>query len=483
MISGTITDRSGRTLSGQTPAAFWQSIRHAQPLTVGLNCALGAEEMRPHVEELSARRRHVRLRVPERRAAQRARWLRRAAGHDGRLHRTSSPRPASSTSSAAAAAPRRRTSRRSPRPSTGSRRASCRRRTPRLELSGLEPFALTDDIPFVNVGERTNITGSAKFRRLIKDNDYAEALDVARDQVENGAQIIDVNMDDGLIDGVEAMTTFLNLIAGEPEIARVPVMIDSSKFSVIEAGLQCVQGKPIVNSISMKEGVEQFLEQARICLDYGAAVIVMAFDEVGQADTVERKVDIARRAYHLLVDEVGFPPDDIIIDPNIFAIATGMEEHDRYGLDFIEATKLITDELPYVNISGGVSNLSFSFRGNEPVREAMHSVFLLRTIEAGMRLGIVNAGQLAVYDQIDPELRELCEDVVLARRPDATERLLDAAARFAGTGEAAADPVAAGWRSWDVDRRLEHALVNGITAFIEDDVEEARVRPPAAPST
>ncbi len=247
-------------------------------------------------------------------------------------------------------------------------------------------------------------------------------------------------MDDGLIDGVEAMTTFLNLIAGEPEIARVPVMIDSSKFSVIEAGLQCVQGKPIVNSISMKEGVDQFLEQARICLDYGAAVIVMAFDEVGQADTVDRKVDIARRAYHLLVDEVGFPPDDIIIDPNIFAIATGMEEHDRYGLDFIEATKLITDELPYVNISGGVSNLSFSFRGNEPVREAMHSVFLLRTIEAGMRLGIVNAGQLAVYDQIDPELRELCEDVVLARRPDATERLLDAAARFAGTGRGGRRP-------------------------------------------
>ena len=347
-------------------------------------------------------------------------------------------------------------------------------RTPRLELSGLEPFALTDDIPFVNVGERTNITGSAKFRRLIKDNDYAAALDVARDQVENGAQIIDVNMDDGLIDGVEAMTKFLNLIAGEPEIARVPVMIDSSKFSVIEAGLQCVQGKPIVNSISMKEGVEQFIEQARICLDYGAAVIVMAFDEVGQADTVERKVEISRRAYNILVDEVGFPPDDIIIDPNIFAIATGMEEHDRYGLDFIEATKQITDELPYVNISGGVSNLSFAFRGNEPVREAMHSVFLLRTIEAGMRLGIVNAGQLAVYDQIDPELRELCEDVVLARRPDATERLLDAAARFAGTGEQAADPVAAEWRSWDVDRRLEHSLVNGITAFIDDDVEQAR---------
>ena len=347
-------------------------------------------------------------------------------------------------------------------------------RIPRLELSGLEPFALTDDIPFVNVGERTNITGSAKFRRLIKDNEYGEALVVALQQVESGAQIIDVNMDDGLIDGVEAMTTFLNLIASEPDIARVPIMIDSSKFEVIEAGLQCVQGKPIVNSISMKEGEEAFLAQARTCLDYGAAVIVMAFDEIGQADTVERKVSIARRAYHLLIDEVGFPPDDIIIDPNIFAVATGIEEHNRYGLDFIEATKQITDELPYVNISGGVSNLSFSFRGNEPVREAMHSVFLLKAVEAGMRMGIVNAGQLAVYDQIDPELRELCEDVVLARRPDATERLLDAATRFAGTGEEAADPAAQEWRSWDVARRIDHALVNGITVFIEDDVEEAR---------
>ncbi|MGB7879154.1 MAG: dihydropteroate synthase, partial [Ilumatobacteraceae bacterium] len=320
------------------------------------------------------------------------------------------------------------------------------------------------------------ITGSAKFRRLIKDNEYGEALEVALQQVENGAQIIDVNMDDGLIDGVQAMTTFLNLIASEPDIARVPIMIDSSKFEVIEAGLQCVQGKPIVNSISMKEGEEAFLAQARTCLDYGAAVIVMAFDEVGQADTVERKVDIARRAYHLLIDEVGFPPEDIIIDPNIFAVATGIEEHNRYGLDFIEATKQITDELPYVNISGGVSNLSFSFRGNEPVREAMHSVFLLKAVEAGMRMGIVNAGQLAVYDQIDPELRELCEDVVLARRPDATERLLDAAARFAGDGAEVADPAAQEWRSWDVDRRIDHALVNGITVFIEADVEEARAR-------
>ena len=473
MISGTITDRSGRTLSGQTPAAFWQSIRHAQPLTVGLNCALGAEEMRPHVEELSAVADTLVCVYPN------AGLPNELGGYDERpsttagfLHEFAEAGLVNIVGGCCGTTPDHIGA--IAQAVVGLTPRVVPTRTPRLELSGLEPFALTDDIPFVNVGERTNITGSAKFRRLIKDNDYAAALDVARDQVENGAQIIDVNMDDGLIDGVEAMTKFLNLIAGEPEIARVPVMIDSSKFSVIEAGLQCVQGKPIVNSISMKEGVEQFIEQARICLDYGAAVIVMAFDEVGQADTVERKVEISRRAYNILVDEVGFPPDDIIIDPNIFAIATGMEEHDRYGLDFIEATKQITDELPYVNISGGVSNLSFAFRGNEPVREAMHSVFLLRTIEAGMRLGIVNAGQLAVYDQIDPELRELCEDVVLARRPDATERLLDAAARFAGTGEQAADPVAAEWRSWDVDRRLEHSLVNGITAFIDDDVEQAR---------
>ncbi len=473
MISGTITDRSGRTLSGQTPAAFWQSIRHAQPLTVGLNCALGAEEMRPHLQELATVADTLICAYPN------AGLPNALGGYDESPEETAAfvgefaeagllnvvggccgTTPAHIEAIAGAV--------------EGKSPRVVPTRTPRLELSGLEPFALTDDIPFVNVGERTNITGSAKFRRLIKDNEYGEALVVALQQVESGAQIIDVNMDDGLIDGVQAMTTFLHLIASEPDIARVPIMIDSSKFEVIEAGLQCVQGKPIVNSISMKEGEEAFLAQARTCLDYGAAVIVMAFDEVGQADTVDRKVSIARRAYHLLVDEVGFPPDDIIIDPNIFAIATGIEEHNRYGLDFLEATKQITEELPYVNVSGGVSNLSFSFRGNEPVREAMHSVFLLRAVEAGMRLGIVNAGQLAVYDQIDPELRELCEDVVLARRDDATERLLDAAARFAGTGEQAADPAAQEWRSWDVERRIDHALVNGLTVFIEDDVEEAR---------
>ena len=473
MISGTITDRSGRTLSGQTPAAFWQSIRHAQPLTVGLNCALGAEEMRPHVMELSLVADTLICAYPnaglpnelggyDETPAQTAAFVGEFAdaGFVNVVGGCCGTTPAHIRAIAGAIEGR------APR--------AVPVRTPRLELSGLEPFALTDDIPFVNVGERTNITGSAKFRRLIKDNEYGEALVVALQQVESGAQIIDVNMDDGLIDGVQAMTTFLNLIASEPDIAKVPIMIDSSKFEVIEAGLQCVQGKPIVNSISMKEGEEPFLEQARICLDYGAAVIVMAFDELGQADTVERKVEIARRAYHLLVNEVGFPPDDIIIDPNIFAIATGIEEHNRYGLDFLEATKTITDELPYVNISGGVSNLSFSFRGNEPVREAMHSVFLLKAVQAGMRMGIVNAGQLAVYDQIDPELRALCEDVVLARRDDATERLLDAATRFAGAGAEAVDPAVAEWRSWEVAHRIDHALVNGITVFIEDDVEEAR---------
>jgi 5-methyltetrahydrofolate--homocysteine methyltransferase len=401
MISGTITDRSGRTLSGQTPAAFWQSIRHAKPLTVGLNCALGAEELRPHLVELATVADTLICAYPN------AGLPNELGGYDETPEQTAAfvgefaeaglvnvvggccgTTPAHIGAIAEAV--------------EGKAPRVVPTRTPRLELSGLEPFALTDDIPFVNVGERTNITGSAKFRRLIKDNEYGEALVVALQQVESGAQIIDVNMDDGLIDGVQAMTTFLNLIASEPDIARVPIMIDSSKFEVIEAGLQCVQGKPIVNSISMKEGEEAFLAQARTCLDYGAAVIVMAFDEVGQADTVERKVDIARRAYHLLVDEVGFPPEDIIIDPNIFAVATGIEEHNRYGLDFIEATLQITDELPYVNISGGVSNLSFSFRGNEPVREAMHSVFLLKAVEAGMRMGIVNAGQLAVYDSMPP---------------------------------------------------------------------------------
>ena len=342
-----------------------------------------------------------------------------------------------------------------------------------LRLSGLEPFVLTPDIPFVNVGERTNVTGSAKFRKLITNRDYAAALDVARDQVDNGAQIIDINMDEGLIDSRAAMVEFLNLVAAEPDIARVPVMIDSSKWEVIEAGLKCVQGKPVVNSISMKEGEEAFRHQAGLCLAYGAAVVVMAFDEAGQADTFARKTEICARAYRILVDEVGFPPEDIIFDPNIFAVATGIEEHNNYGVDFIEATRWIRANLPHAHVSGGVSNLSFSFRGNDAVREAMHAVFLYHAIQAGMDMGIVNAGQLAVYDQIEPALREACEDVVLNRRPDATERLLDLADRFKGGGrEEKVRDLA--WRDWPVEKRLEHALVNGITEFIEADTEAAR---------
>ena len=346
---------------------------------------------------------------------------------------------------------------------------------PLMRLSGLEPFTLTKDIPFVNIGERTNVTGSAKFRKLITAGDFAAALDVARDQVANGAQIIDVNMDEGLIDSEKAMVEFLNLVAAEPDIARVPVMIDSSKWSVIEAGLKCVQGKPLVNSISMKEGEEAFLHHARLVRAYGAAVVVMAFDEQGQADTLERKVEICTRAYKLLTEEVGFPPEDIVFDPNIFAVATGIEEHNGYGVAFIEATRQIRRTLPHAHISGGVSNLSFSFRGNEPVREAMHSVFLYHAIQAGMDMGIVNAGQLAVYDAIDAELREACEDVVLNRRADATERLLALAERFKGAAGKEAKEQDLAWREWPVDERLEHALVNGITEFIEADTEEARL--------
>jgi 5-methyltetrahydrofolate--homocysteine methyltransferase len=481
MISGTITDRSGRTLSGQTVGAFWQSVRHADPLTVGLNCALGGADMRPYIQELAGLADTLVCaypnaglpnalgcydETPEQTAAilgdfARSGFVNVVGGCCG----TTPAHIAAIVDAVAGATPRR--------PNDG--RPVERRRS--LQLSGLEPFALTDDIPFVNVGERTNVTGSAKFRRLIKNGEFAEALDVARDQVENGAQIIDVNMDEGLLDSREAMVTFLHLIAAEPDIARVPVMIDSSKFDVIEAGLECVQGKAVVNSISMKEGVEAFLRQARVCRDHGAAVIVMAFDEQGQADTAARKVEICSRAFELLTTELDFPPEDIIFDPNIFAVATGIAEHDRYGLDFIEATAELRERFPLSHVSGGVSNLSFAFRGNEPVREAMHSVFLFHAIQRGMRMGIVNAGQLAVYEQIDPELRELCEDVVLARRADAAERLLDAATQWVGDGSGSErERVGLEWRDWDVDKRLEHALVNGITEFIEDDVEEARVR-------
>ncbi len=347
---------------------------------------------------------------------------------------------------------------------------------PYLKLSGLEPLVIRPESNFVNVGERTNVTGSKKFARLIRSNNYEEALSVARQQVESGAQILDVNMDDALLDGEKAMTTFLNLLQAEPDIAKIPVMIDSSKFSIIEAGLKCVQGKCIVNSISMKEGEEKFIEQAKICQRFGAAVIVMAFDEKGQADTKERKVEICERAYKILTEQVGYDPQDIIFDPNIFAIATGIEEHNNYGVDFIEATREIKQKMPLAKVSGGVSNVSFSFRGNEPVREAMHAVFLYHAIKAGMDMGIVNAGQLIVYDQIEPQLKELCEDVILNRRDDATERLLS----FAETVKAKekGEVKNEAWRQGSVEERLTHSLVNGITDYIEADTEEARQKYP-----
>ncbi|GIR09928.1 MAG: hypothetical protein CM15mP21_1900 [Hyphomicrobiales bacterium] len=346
-----------------------------------------------------------------------------------------------------------------------------------LRLSGLEPFTLSSEIRFVNVGERTNVTGSARFKKLISEGDYDTALDVARQQVENGAQIIDINMDEGMLDSEAAMVRFLNLVATEPDIARVPVMIDSSKWSVIEAGLKCVQGKAVVNSISLKEGAENFLEQARLCQRYGAAVIVMAFDEEGQADTAARKFEICKRSYDLLTEELDFPPEDIIFDPNIFAVATGISEHDNYAVDFIEATARIRKELPGAHVSGGVSNISFSFRGNEPVREAMHSAFLYHAISKGMDMGIVNAGQLAIYEDIEPSLKEAVEDVLLNRRPDGTDKLLEIAEEFRGQKGASKEQDTA-WRETPVEARLSHALINGITDFIEDDTEEARLKLP-----
>ena len=347
---------------------------------------------------------------------------------------------------------------------------------PKMRLSGLEPFNVGEDTLFVNIGERTNVTGSARFKRLIKEEDYETALEVAIEQVQNGAQVIDVNMDEGLIDAEKVMVTFLNLMASEPDIARVPVMIDSSKWEVIEAGLKCIQGKGIVNSISLKEGEEKFIEQAKLVKRYGAAVIVMAFDEVGQADTKERKVEICTRAYNILVDQIGFPPEDIIFDPNIFAIATGIDEHNNYAVDFIEATREIKETLPYAKVSGGVSNVSFSFRGNNPVREAIHSVFLYHAIKAGMDMGIVNAGQLAIYEDLPEELREKVEDVVLNRNPDATEALLDIAEKYRGDGSTVEKKEDLEWRKEPVEKRLAHALVKGITEFIDDDTEEARLQ-------
>ena len=472
MISGTITDRSGRLLSGQTPAAFWNSVRHADPVTIGLNCALGAREMRAHIAEIGRLADTLVCAYPNAGLPNEFGYYDESPEYMGELLGEfaaaglvnvvggccgTTPEHIHAIARAVAGKPPRAVA-----------------QVPRqLRLAGLEAFALTPEIPFVNIGERTNVTGSAKFRKLITAGDYASALSIAREQVENGAQVIDVNMDEGLLDSEAAMVMFLNLIAAEPDIARVPVMVNSSKFSVIEAGLKCLQGKPVVNSISMKEGEAAFIEHAKIVRRYGAAVVVMAFDEKGQADTLERKKEICARAYKILVNQVGFPPEDIIFDPNIFAIATGMEEHNNYSVDFIEAARWIKASLPHVHVSGGVSNLSFSFRGNERVREAMHSVFLYHAIHAGMDLGIVNAGQIAVYDALDPELREACEDVVLNRRADASERLLALAEKFRGAGQAARE-VDLAWRERSVDKRLAHALVNGITDFIEVDVEEAR---------
>ncbi len=473
IISGTITDASGRTLSGQVTEAFYDSIRHARPIAVGLNCALGADEIRPYLAELArisdcfvscypnaglpnAFGEYDEL--PEQMATVIEEFASSglvnivggccgttpdhiaafAKGVDGKTPHTPNPT------------------------------------VPALRLSGLEPLTVTADSLFVNVGERTNITGSARFRRLIKEGDYPTALNVARQQVEAGAQVIDVNMDEGMIDGVAAMDRFVKLVASEPDISRVPLMVDSSKWEVIEAGLKCVQGKPIVNSISMKEGVEPFVEHARLCRKYGAAVVVMAFDEQGQADSLERRKEICRRAYDILVDEVDFPAEDIIFDPNIFAVATGIEEHAAYGTDFIEATRWIKQNLPGALVSGGVSNVSFSFRGNNAVREAIHAVFLYHAIQAGMDMGIVNAGALVVYDQVDPELRERIEDVVLNRRPDSTERLLEVAARFDTTGQEQTPEAQQEWRSLPVSERITHALVKGIDEYAEVDTEELR---------
>ena len=477
-ISGTITDLSGRTLTGQTVEAFWYSVRHANPFAIGLNCALGAKEMRQYVAELAGVAdtlvsAHPNAGLPnefggyddtpEQMAEKIGEFARSGLVNIvGGCCGTTPAHIKAFSQAIAGVAPR-----------------AIPEKSRHLRLSGLEPFTLTPEMNFVNIGERTNITGSAKFRKLIAANNYEGALEVARNQVENGAQIIDINMDEGLIDSEAAMHRFLSLIAGEPDIARVPVMIDSSKWSVIEAGLKCVQGKPIVNSISMKEGEEAFVARARQIRRYGAAVVVLAFDEQGQADTRERKFDICKRAYEILVNQVGFPPEDIIFDPNIFAVATGLEEHNEYGVAFIDAVRRIRAELPLVHVSGGVSNFSFSFRGNDTVREAMHSVFLFHAVKAGMDMGIVNAGQLGVYQDIPTPLREGIEDVLFNRRADATERLLDLAGQYKGGG-AVAEVEDAAWRSLPVQDRLTHALVHGIDAFVVDDTEEARkeaVRP------
>ena len=478
MISGTVTDASGRILSGQTVPAFWHSVRHAKPLTIGLNCALGAALMRPYAEELS-------------KIADTFVCIYPNAGLPNPMSDTGfDEKPADTSALVKEFA------------ESGfiNIAGGCCGTTPAhikaivealheikprelpnvalsTRLSGLEPFVIDDQSLFVNVGERTNVTGSKAFARMILNEQYEDALQVARQQVENGAQIIDINMDEGMLDAIKAMSHFLNLVASEPDIARVPIMIDSSKWDVIEAGLKCVQGKAIVNSISMKEGEAEFLRQAKLCMRYGAAVIVMAFDEKGQADTFERKIEICKRAYDLLTQTLGFPAEDIIFDPNIFAIATGIEEHNNYAVDFINATRWIKQNLPHAKISGGVSNVSFSFRGNEPAREAIHTVFLYHAIKAGMTMGIVNAGMVGIYDDLSPELRECVEDVVLNLRTDATERMIEMAGTLTANGKKEAPTLE--WRGTpenpvSVQKRLAHALVHGITEFINEDTEEAR---------
>jgi len=472
MISGTITDASGRTLSGQTATAFYNSLAHANPITIGLNCALGAGELRQYVEELSNTvscgiNAHPNAglpnafggydETPEEMADEIKEWA--ESGFLNIIGGCCGTGPAHIRAMAKAVdgiAPR-------PAPT---REVQCR-------LSGLEPLHIGKDSLFVNVGERANVTGSAMFKRLILEGDFDTALNVCRDQVENGAQIIDINMDEAMLDGEKAMVTFLNLIASEPDISKIPVMIDSSKWNIIEAGLKCIQGKGVVNSISLKEGEEAFIHHAKLLHKYGAAVVVMAFDEKGQADTYERKIEICERSYKVLTETCGYPPEDIIFDPNIFAVATGIEEHNNYAVDFIEATGWIKQNLSHAMISGGVSNVSFSFRGNNPVREAIHSVFLYHAIKQGMDMGIVNAGMLEIYEELPAELRELVEDVVLNRREDATDRLLDVADNYRGDGTIAKKADEA-WRGWDVAKRLEHALVKGIDTFVDEDTEEAR---------
>ncbi|SMY36616.1 methionine synthase [Photobacterium andalusiense] len=473
MISGTITDASGRTLSGQTTEAFYNSLRHVKPISFGLNCALGPDELRQYVAELSriseyAVSAHPNAGLPnafgeyDLEADEMAEHIKEWA-QQGFLNLVGG---CCGTTPEHIRQMYQVTKNIKPRvlPEIN---IACR-------LSGLEPLTIEAESLFVNVGERTNVTGSARFKRLIKDELYDEALEVARQQVEAGAQIIDINMDEGMLDAKAAMVRFLNLCATEPEIAKVPIMVDSSKWEIIEAGLKCVQGKSIVNSISLKEGKENFIAQAKLLRRYGAAVIVMAFDEEGQADTRERKIEICTNAYHILVDEVGFPPEDIIFDPNIFAVATGIEEHNNYAVDFIEAVADIKRTLPHAMVSGGVSNVSFSFRGNNPVREAIHAVFLYYCFKNGMDMGIVNAGQLAIYDDLSDELRDAVEDVVLNRRDDSTDRLLDIAANYRDSGAVEEDRTQQEWRSWSVEKRLEHALVKGITEFIVEDTELAR---------